>query len=161
MKRILIAAGLSFGLSGCVGLAVGTFGTYESLKPNPAITAEKNEFGFGQPDQPLTKSALIAAWGEPDATRSEGRCEVLSYYDGYNWSGIGAFVAVVPIPLVVPSGHDENRFYFIDGQSVAAVTEYGEVTGGLGYVCGSNECQWLTGPVNTEKTRRADLSFCE
>lgn len=79
----------------------------------------------------------------------------------YNWSGIGAFVVIVPIPLVIPSGHDETKFYFIDNASVAAITEYGEVTSMFGYMCGSNECGFKAGPVNSDKTRKVTVDWCK
>ena len=142
--RIIIIICLTQIITGCMGLAVGTFGTFESKKETPA----------------LSKENLIASHGKPDDFYKVGSCEVLTYYDGYNWSGVGAFVLVIPLPILLPSGHDESRYYFIDGKSVATITEYGEVSGALGYMCGSNECKGLAGPVNTDKSRTIEVTWC-
>ncbi|WP_345552539.1 hypothetical protein [Microbulbifer aestuariivivens] len=143
--RIIILICLTQLLTGCIGLAVGTFGTFESKQENTS----------------LTKDEIIASRGHPDTISTLGKCEVITYYDGYSWSGVGAFVVVIPIPIFLPSGHDETRYYFIDGKSVAQVTEYGEVTGALGYACGSNECGFSAGPVNTDKIRKVEVNWCE
>ena len=143
MKKIIIIC-LTQILTGCIGLSVGTFGTFENKRENTS----------------LTKEQLIATQGEPDEISTTGNCEVLTYYDGYSWSGIGAFIVIIPVPLLVPSGHDESRYYFINGKSVATVSEYGEVTGILGYMCGSNECKGSAGPVNTDKPRNIKVTWC-
>lgn len=159
MKKLSIFC-LTFFLQGCVGLAVGTYGTFEDEKTSVNITSERNKFNYGASATALTKEALISSWGEPDAITQVGSCEVVTYHDGYSWSGVGAFIVFFPIPLVVPTGHDENRFYFVNGKSVGLITEYGEVTGALGYMCGSNECKGLAGPVNTEKPRQVEVKWC-
>jgi len=147
-------------LSGCAGLAVGTFVTFESEQNDVSISSERNSFDYEVNPKPLSKDELISAWGEPDESYSFGSCEVVTYYDGYSWSGFGAFVVVIPLPILVPTGHDENRFYFINDQSVGLVKEYGEVSSALGYMCGSNECNGLAGPVNENK-RKVDVKWCE
>ncbi len=56
---------LSFLLSSCVGLAVGTFGTLENKVENPRITPEKNERkNFPRKSEPkLTEQKLLDLWG--------------------------------------------------------------------------------------------------
>lgn len=159
MKKlsILLAALL---IQGCVGLAVGTYGTFEDEKSTVSISSSKNEFSYSSSSAALTKETLISTWGDPDGIVAEGKCEVLTYHDGYNWSGAGAFIVFFPVPILVPTGHDENRFYFINGEFVRLVSEYGEVTGALGYICGSNECKGMAGPVNTEKSRKIEVNWC-
>lgn len=142
--RIIIIICLTQLLTGCVGLAVGTFGTFERKEELPT----------------LTKESLISKNGEPDKISIVGKCEVFTYYDGYNWSGAGAFVLIVPLPVLLPTGNDESRYYFKNGKSVAVVSEYGEVTGALGYMCGSNECKGLAGRVNTDQTREIEVTWC-
>ncbi|MDN3651668.1 hypothetical protein QWY77_02670 [Thalassotalea ponticola] len=160
IMRILIVFMSLLCLSGCVGLAIGTFGTYE---------LQKDSFGFiegrlnlSQGEQiPYSKEEVVSLWGQPDKTDTIGNCEVFTYHDGYSWSGVGAFVIIVPIPLLVPSGNSETKVYFKNNQSVKLISEYGEVTGLLGYMCGSNECQFNAGPVNLEVPRTIPITWCE
>ena len=158
MRFILVLLPL-FMLTGCAGLAVGSFGTFENKRENFTLESERNEFGFGI-SEPYSTERVIELWGKPDESYQEGLCTVYSYHDGFSWSGVGAFVLIIPIPLMVPSGNDEVRIYFRDNQSVAAVSEYGEVTGMFGYMCGSNECGFHAGAVNTGKTRKVDVAWC-
>ena len=158
--RIILTLILTLHLSGCVGLAVGSYGTFENKKDNFTLSVERNKFGFATNSQVYSEEQLIKLWGEPNEKYTEGNCSVLSYHDGYNWSGVGAFVLIVPIPLVVPSGKDETKFYFINNQSVAAISEYGEIVSMFGYMCGSNECGFKAGSVNTDKPRKITASWC-
>ena len=135
-------------LSGCFGLAVGTFGTFESGKEMGSRFSE-------------TRDELVRERGAPDAIETHGRCEALVYRDGWSWSGVGAFLGVVPVPLLVPSGRDEEKIYLRDGRTVGEVSEYGEVTGMLGFMCGDNECGFAAGPVNLDQTRTAAVPWCE
>lgn len=158
--RIILTVLVVLHLSGCVGLAVGSYGTFESKKEKFRLSTEPHKFEFGLNKQDYTQKQVIKLWGVPDEQYTEGKCSVLSYHDGYNWSGVGAFVILVPIPLVVPSGKDETNFYFIENKSVAAITEYGEVTGMFGYMCGSNECGFQSGSVNTDNIRKVSTDWC-
>lgn len=160
MSRWVIVC-LAVFLHGCVGLAVGTYGTFEGEKTSVSISNKRNAFSYGGSSTPLTKEVLLSSWGEPDAVDQVGHCEVVTYHDGYTWSGVGAFFVFFPIPLLIPTGHDENRFYFVDGELVGLVTEYGDVTGALGYMCGSNACRGLAGRVNADKPRKITVKWCE
>ena len=158
--RILIALTLLISLSGCVGLAVGSYGTFESKKENFNLSEQRNKQGYGK-NKSYSKEQVITLWGTPDEISSKGACDVLTYHDGYNWSGIGAYVLIVPIPLALPSGNDETKIYFKNNQSIKLTSEYGEITGMFGYMCGSNACGFKTGAVNTDKPRKIPVTWCE
>jgi hypothetical protein len=145
--RVLLVPG-SLLMSGCVGLAVGTFGTFESGKEVGSRFSE-------------TREMLFSARGAPDSVESHGRCETLIYQHGWSWSGVGAFLGFVPVPLLVPSGYDEERLYLRDGRTVGEVSEYGEVTGMLGFMCGDNQCEFEAGRVNRDQRRKAAVPWCE
>ena len=159
--RILATIVIASLLNGCVGLAVGTYGTFEQELNSVSISDTRNQFGYESETNQISKKTLVSTWGKPDEVSRDGKCEVLTYYDGYSWSGVGAILVFIPVPLLVPTGHDENRFYFINDLSVGHISEYGDVTGMLGYSCGSNECGASAGPVNTHKTRKAMVRWCE
>ena len=67
----------------------------------------------------------------------------------------------IPVPLLVPSGYDEERLYLRDGCTVGKVSEYGEITGMLGFMCGDNQCEFEAGRVNRDQRRKAAVPWCE
>lgn len=159
MRILMLFISLLF-LSGCAGLAVGTYGTFESQKDSFSLSNIRLEQNYRE-RKSYSKDEVISLWGEPDQISINGSCEVLTYYDGYTWSGVGAFILVIPVPLILPSGHDETKIYFKNNQSIKLISEYGEVTGMVGYMCGSNECGFMAGSVNTEQTRTIPVTWCE
>lgn len=146
-------------LDGCAGVAVATYGTKESASTDFVLAAERNKFSFSREPVSYTAADVVARWGEPDAVEAFADCEVLVYEDGVEWSGAGAFVGVVPVPLAVPTGRYKNRFYARAGGVVGLVREYGEIDRMAGYTCGSNECGTTAGekvnepPVDPERAR--------
>jgi len=159
MRTLVVLISLVL-LSGCVGLAVGSYGTFESTKDSFNLSEQRNKQGNGE-RKSYAKEQVMALWGRPDKISTTGSCDVFTYHDGYNWSGLGAFVLIVPIPLALPTGHDETKIYFRNNQSIKLTSEYGDVTGMLGYMCGSNECGFQAGTVNTDKPRNIRVTWCE
>lgn len=159
--RILLIISAALTLSGCVGLAVGSYGTFENKQEQFQLSDKRNEFKRFSEPKSYNKELVLTLWGQPDEIKQTGACETLIYHDGYTWSGIGAFVLIVPIPLAVPSGYDETRIYLRDGKTVGSVSEYGEITSMFGYMCGSNECDFNVGAVNQDKTRKVDITWCD
>ena len=143
-RTISIVLAMSL-LSGCVGLAVGTYGKKEWVRTEFSLAKERNKFSFEEREARYTETEIIDHWGEPDAVESYQECKVLVYKDGTSWAGAGAFVGVVPVPLAVPTGSYKNRFYLQQQQAVGLVQEYGDVGRMAGYTCGSNECGTTTG----------------
>lgn len=147
-------------LSGCLGVAVGRYGTSEETRESFRLTPTRNQFAYGGTQFSVTPAALVESWGEPDETGTLGRCEVMTYYHGRAWEGPGAMLLFIPIPLMGPSGYKENRFYFIDNRSVGMVREYGEVTEAYGYLCYQQPCDFELG--NTRKSpARAEVPWCQ
>jgi len=147
-------------LSGCFGLAVGTFGRHERLHPSISLAQGKNNFGSSFHSDAYSESEIVSLWGVPDETETNDCCKVLSYHDGCSWSGVGAFLIVVPIPLLVPSGHYENRFYLKDGKCVGLVSEYGEVSKIYGFIWADNGGGFTAGDAPGEP-RKVPLNFCK
>jgi hypothetical protein len=146
-------------LSGCAGLAVGSYGKHEQLKTSFALAKGKNNFGWSVHSGAYSESEIVGLWGEPDGIAKNGCCKVLSYHDGWSWSGVGAFVIIVPIPLLIPSGHYENRFYLKDGKCVGLISEYGEVSKVYGFMWGDNDGGFIAGDA-PNGPRKVPLSFC-
>jgi hypothetical protein len=110
--KILSILCLILALNSCAGIGAITFEAYESEKKSFSISEEKNELEYSGNPAILKKDRLVSAWGEPDQISKEGQCEVVTYYDGDIWSGAYLQFGILPIPLLLPTEHVENRFYF-------------------------------------------------
>ena len=140
MHKILALLSISL-LTGCVGLAVATYGKYESPREDFSLSDVRNEFGYRLNEKGFySPDEVVDLWGEPDREERDGDCLVYVYNDGTSWAGVGAFVGVAPVPLGVPTGKYHNRIYFREQKSVGVVQEYGKVKGHVGPLCGSNDC---------------------
>ena len=139
-------------ISSCGGLALGTYGTHEHLRTNFKLDQNKNQLQHFKSEK-YTKDSIISLWGKPDATGVDGSHNTITYYNGKNWSGVGAFIAVVPVPLIIPSGNKKQTFYFKNNQCVGLVQEYGEVKSAFGFMCGSNECKFVAGRTDNGKVK--------
>ncbi len=151
---------------GCVGLAVGTFdeteigGSSFDLRPNlywMIITPH---------DKRYTQAEIVGLWGEPTRATRHGQCDVLVYRDGLNWSGVWAYVLVVPIPIGIPTSSNETRIYLRDGLSVGMVAEQTENDFTLGFMCGEMDCGFLAGRVDAfqgveNSPRHVDIEWCD
>ncbi|GAA5213636.1 hypothetical protein ACFSJ3_03130 [Corallincola platygyrae] len=158
MYRIAALAGVLF-ISGCAGLAVGTYGKKESVKTHFALAETRNEFSHNFPDSAYLKADIIKLWGEPDELWSTEKCEVLVFDNGTSWAGAGAFIGFIPVPLAVPTGTYKNRFYVREGKILGLIQEYGEVDRAAGYMCGSNECEALRGEKVNKPEIDADIAI--
>jgi len=159
IKFILLAT-LPMFLSGCLGLAVGTYGKHERLTTSFALTKGKNSFrDFAQPGN-YSEADIIRLWGKPDEIASNDYCRVLEYHEGLSWAGVGAFVIAVPVPLLFPSGHYDNSFYLKDGRCVGLVSQYGEVSKAFGYIWADNGGGFVAGDM-PNGPRKVSLDFCK
>lgn len=140
IHRVFFVAWMVLFLSGCAGLAAGTYGKKELASTNFRLIKERNQFFYGKQKSLYTENEVVEYWGQPDSIDEFEDCKVLIYKDGTSWSGVGAFVGVVPVPLLVPTGTYKNRIYVHQDLAVGLIQEYGEVNRAVGYMCGSNEC---------------------
>lgn len=153
----LVFVSFAFLLSGCVGVAVATYGKKELVRTDFYLAEQRNQFSFEKRDTQYTEEEIIDSWGEPDSVDNFNECKVLIYKDGTSWAGAGAFVGVLPVPLAVPTGSYKNRFYLKNNFAMGLIQEYGEVDRAVGYTCGSNECGASTGEkVNEPRINAAE-----
>lgn len=112
-------------LNGCVGIGAVTFEPVELEVKSFSISEEKNSFDDDDNSASLTKEILISTWGDPDKISEEGKCEIITYYDGHAWSGAYVQLGILPLPMLAPTEqYAENRFYFINGECVTLVKKY-------------------------------------
>ncbi len=96
----------------------------------------------------------------PAAMERIDQCEVLTFRQGLRWSGVGAFIGVVPVPLMMPTGRHVSSVFVREGRVVGTVTEHGEVRSAVGYLCGSNACGFVAGPVNRDAPQADVAAWC-
>lgn len=130
---IIIACCLA--LSGC-GIGASIIGTVHSSIEEPVFGMKKGRLTSAagrQEHRKIRKESLIEYWGRPDSVKTlPGRGEVLTYTFGYRWNGIGLWLLLLPVPLVVPVGHDSIDITILDGYAARADTsEEDHVFGGF------------------------------
>lgn len=144
-------------LSGCVGLGVGVLGDNERNIANPHIQLEKGMVRSTQGAAPwITSDDLLRYWGQPDSIeRTVQGVEEWQYNFGRRWNGVGLLVAFIPLPLLVPVGHEYILFTIDKGQVVRAQTKeddwiamYGCVLSGVMHATGAG-CEFGGGSKET------------
>lgn len=95
----------SFSVSGCVG--------FSSLLGTESSSQQFAYYQAGRDGLVTNKDSAIAYWGDPlvkTQLAAEGE-EAWTYRGGLAWRGVALWV-VVPIPLVVPVGHNTVTMRF-------------------------------------------------
>jgi hypothetical protein len=124
MRQLLLhIAGLLFillSISGCVGAGTVTGNPYVwdisdegdfGLCP---ISYEKMIVGCPKSKiQEITPQKLFEIWGSPKSDKVTHGYREIVYDQKLAWRGLVIFV-VIPIPLLIPLGHDEAKFLFKD-----------------------------------------------
>ncbi len=73
--------------------------------------------------EPLSSHYVVSQWGEPDHRKqTEGGGEAWEYWGGLNlrWHGVVPMF-LLPLPLVVPFGHDYVTLVIQNGQVRSAI----------------------------------------
>lgn len=108
---------------GCV--AVSLMGDRSAIVNNPIISKySKGYIGHVslKPNNYMTEAELIKYWGNPDEIiyNDKGQKQLLYKRSEWRWNGIFAAVLVIPIPLLVPVGHDYLLFT-VDNGNISSV----------------------------------------
>lgn len=59
----------------------------------------------------ISPAKLIEMWGAPNSDAADNGSRELVYDQKLAWRGVVVFL-IIPIPLLIPMGHDEARFVF-------------------------------------------------
>lgn len=99
-------------LQGCTVLGVAAIGNRSSSIVTPNVSTEKKCIERSiEGASPITSEELLAHWGKPDDIyKDELRKEIWRYEFGLRWNGL-IIGFIVPIPLVIPVGHDYIEFH--------------------------------------------------
>lgn len=108
--RTLLLLALAAALPACVGVSWCGTATYDSARPEEHVIRPPRR-------SPKLRRAddLVRSFGEPDERRATADgAEEWVYLDGWRWNGPVLFV-VIPLPLLVPVGHDSTTYVLRDG----------------------------------------------
>ena len=130
LSTLTLFLALTLCLSGCFG--IGTLFTETTVVDNPVISQKKGHI-WVKADMPRERtvmaSELLDYWGKPDEIIKNDTEEVWIYQFGLRWNGLG-LAFIIPIPLIVPIGHEE----LIDGDKhIVSVTIKGMEDNG--FIC--------------------------
>lgn len=119
MKSSAVAIFISILVSGCVGVGpittitstekVGS-SSYARVCPVPDRVGELTSCK-AEDAKTYTAEKIIGIWGKPKSRGMKGDEEYLIYNRSIAWRGLLGFV-VVPIPLLLPVGHNQTTFLF-------------------------------------------------
>lgn len=111
MRLRASVAACSVFIQGCTMLGVAAIGNRSSSIATPNVSNEKKciERSIGGVS-PITSEELLAHWGKPDNSYKDGfGQEIWRYEFGLRWNGL-VIGLIIPIPLVIPVGHDYIEF---------------------------------------------------
>ena len=111
--RLIAIVGITAPLSACVGVEVIS-GTKYHLP-----TFIGTSVGTGGHEGNI-KADLLRVWGAPKGTYSRDGKEYWVYNESIAWRGIIAAIVVIPIPLVLPVGHNETTVE-LDGDVITSL----------------------------------------
>jgi len=143
---LLISALLMLELSGCAGLVVSTvknkdlniegvgipdFQKEKSVKANEQIRQHLRGYlvkGFHVGEK-VSKDSALEHWGKADRIIKNGDIEEWQYLgNGHIWVGIIPMI-VIPIPLVVPIGHNQTLLTFRENELIKITTKDSHLKG--------------------------------
>lgn len=113
MKRFIFLFPVLIINTGCA--VVGIESNASRTIKNPDLTTERAKLNCDTLDEPKPRSLaslkvsgqqLEKAWGKPDKIRTTKEGEKWTYKGSLRWNGMWALVMVVPVPLVIPTGHN-------------------------------------------------------
>ncbi|MBS0370943.1 MAG: hypothetical protein JSS57_17305 [Proteobacteria bacterium] len=113
MKRLLLLAALTPLLTACVG--AGVISSQTETPKRATLAKSRGNIVLLAPNTsaPTTdKTAVRKGWGEPDRIEPRGELERWIYNKDVAWTGVLLFAVIVPIPLLVPVGHDHLAIDF-------------------------------------------------
>ena len=164
---IVLALAATLLLTGCIGLGFMTYGKRETLNTTFSLNDRKNQIDYySKTIHIYTEEEIIARWGQPDSVKTTGACKVLIYNNGRSWAGAIVQVIVIPVPLMLPTGHYKNRFYMRDGKCVGLIVENGFPLSIFGYFSFSeNELNvrfyFGKDPDGPKGPRKVPVDFCK
>ena len=109
-------------------LAIDFIGDQRGQVSVPVVSPMRHVIRSNQETVPASSvSQVLEWWGAPDERVVDASgVERLTYYDGLRWRGVLLFLVILPVPLVIPVGHDVVELEVADGMVKAARTQNDE-----------------------------------
>lgn len=106
-------------------LAIDVIGDQRGQLKVPVVSPMRHVIRSNPETVPTTSvSQVLEWWGAPDEREVDASgVEHLTYYDGIRWRGVLLFLVIVPVPLVIPVGHDVVELEVADGMVRSARTQ--------------------------------------
>jgi len=144
-RRAAAAALLAAVTCGCVGVTVKH--TNRTVWPAPRLLV--STFGLlevSDGSEPPASADVEALWGRPDAIELGGPGEERWRYDSreLRWLGVIVYVVILPVPLILPVGHESVTLTVRDGRVVAAeVVQEDEAQARVGFILDGGPCMTM------------------
>jgi len=109
-------------LPGCIGIGIVGIGDSSMTHIEPEVIMAIEKRMLHNKGEVLTSSVIESQWGPPDDREQvDGGGEIWKYRGSkLRWHGVVPLI-LIPIPLVVPFGHEYVTFDVRGGQVVSAV----------------------------------------
>lgn len=108
--RYLVVTSFCVVLQGCIG-GEGIQGGVEHYD---GCSVGSGAVSVGDQKIRLTGGDMVRVYGKPEKTSGSGDAEDWYYPAGQKWRGAVVYV-ILPIPLLVPTGHDYHVLHFRQG----------------------------------------------
>jgi len=119
-------------LSGCAGISIVSSATEDK---SAALSTSKGMFKAQIRKNGMlidnisgyTQEKVISLWGYPSHTYKKDNKEYWVYSRDTAWRGVVIY-AIIPVPLLLPTGDNATTIVFENGQSIGATYEHTNVS---------------------------------
>lgn len=117
--------------SGCAFVSIESNAT--RFINNPPLTIERAKLDCDKLENSATRSMTISnvtkqqlkdTWGKPDNIEIINNIERWTYKTDWRWNGLWGVFVVIPVPLVIPTGHESMIVEISNGLVQSAEVHY-------------------------------------
>ena len=123
LTKALLLAIITISIQGCMGLGGIIVTDHTVTIEQPLLSSEKGQiFDNYKASRTADTATVREYWGPPDSVSelAQGRLR-WDYHYGLRWNGLGMLVIIVPVPLVLPLGHNYVSLEF-EGDRIVSAT---------------------------------------
>ena len=138
MKPIIpiLLAVIAIQTQGCFGLGGILLADHTVTIEQPLLSSTKGQISNKYKASLTADAATVKEhWGDPDSVKELAPDRFRWDYNfGLRWNGLGMLVVIVPVPLVLPMGHNYISLLFENERVVSATVKEWRI--GAGAYCG-------------------------
>jgi len=121
LRPLLIAFTCTF-LQGCIGIGFSITGDHSTPVNIPVLTGK--HFLSHHQGEPLSADYVVSQWGEPNHRKQIDGGEIWEYHGEHlRWHGV-SLALLLPLPLLIPFGHEYVTLVIQDRHVQSAVQTY-------------------------------------